>query len=55
VLGFSGVFGDSIFRDSVMDNVNYMFFKPRFKGSFNLAYVRFPTGARNLVNSWAKH
>jgi hypothetical protein len=32
-----------------------MLFKLGFKGSTNLTYVGFPTGTRNLVNSWAKH
>jgi hypothetical protein len=32
-----------------------MLFKPSFKGSTSLTYVRFPTGVRNLVNSWVEH
>jgi hypothetical protein len=49
------VFGDRRFRDLVMGSINYMLFNPGFKGSSGLANVIFPTGARNLVDSWAKH
>jgi len=38
-----------------MGTINYMLFNIGFKGSSSLAIVRFPTRARNLVNSWAKH
>jgi hypothetical protein len=35
--------------------INDMFFKTGFEGPASLTYVIFSTGARNLVNSWAKH
>jgi hypothetical protein len=35
--------------------INYMFFETGFEGSTSLTYVRFSTGARDLVNSWAQH
>jgi hypothetical protein len=35
--------------------INYMFFEMGFEGSTSLTYVRFSTGARDLVNSWAQH
>jgi len=55
ILRFRWVFNNRWFGSSVMDNVNYMFFNSGFEGSSNLSYVRFPTGVRNLVNSWAQH
>jgi hypothetical protein len=36
-------------------SINYMLFKMGFEGSTSLTYVIFSIGARNLVNSWAKH
>jgi hypothetical protein len=55
VLRVKRVFNNGLFGDSVIGGIGYMLFKSGFKGSTSLTYVIFPTRARNLVNSWAKH
>jgi hypothetical protein len=55
MFGIEGVFRYSLFGDSVVGSIIYMFFELGLEESTSLFYVIFSIGAGNLENPWAKN